>query len=281
VSFGYLALFLKIEPHAYQKFCELFCLGPSGREVNMSKDTFGRAAGSSNGSTSTPSGQARSLAEASSASGATGDGHGALSAPDTAHTAETLSTNAYAARESSLYNMQQQTSVGASWLGASSLFRREREEEDERDEADLLNSINSESLPGPARLSFLNMSMGRDDDGPVARDSRGSLVSSVKSALRPLFPSSGNASPPAPSHSPTAAGSGAWTATGAGSGMSTAGNGAAKKTVTLNLSLQSSTTSPMVALAGLREPGSGGSAQSASDPSRGRGSNRRAGPDNA
>jgi hypothetical protein len=132
------------------------------------------------------------------------------------------------------------------WLG-SSLYRKEKEEEDLRDEAALLESIDSECLPGPPSFSMPGglriagaassfslpggyglrhnsngtRSSAAEDSAnasSAATDGKAAstMVGNLKSAMKPLFP------------------------------------GRKGKNVTLNLSLQSSTASPIATMAGFR-----------------------------
>jgi len=151
VSFGYLALFLKIEPHAYTKFRELFCLGPSSRSRHESKDTIGKIGASDNGSSNGSRTSYRESAPhiitttnpASTRSGTSGGSQLA---------SEETSSSAYIARESSLYYHQQAAQSSSGWAG-SSLWKGELEAVDERDEAELLESIDSECQIGPPSFS--------------------------------------------------------------------------------------------------------------------------------
>jgi hypothetical protein len=237
VSFGYLALFIAIEPHAYDHFRALFGLRPIKRNRDESKDTFSSAAHSIKSPSVADGASARSASDARSQSQS-------QSATEEHHTAETLSTNAYVERESSLYHMQNHSSMG--WLG-SSLYRKEKEEEDLRDEAALLETIDSECLPSPPSFSMPGglgiagaassfslpggyglrypsngtRSSAAEDSAAAANASiegkpPSTLVGNLKSAMKPMFP------------------------------------GRKGKTVTLNLSLQSSTTSPIATMAGFR-----------------------------
>lgn len=176
VSFGYLALFLKIEPHAYTKFRELFCLGPSSRSRHESKDTIGKIGASDNGSSNGSRTSYRESAPhiitttnpASTRSGTSGGSQLA---------SEETSSSAYIARESSLY-LHQQAQSSSGWAG-SSLWKGELEAVDERDEAELLESIDSECHIGPP--SFSQPSTVYDAD-----TQRASLSTSYKSTTSTL-----------------------------------------------------------------------------------------------
>ncbi len=182
VSFGYLALFLRIEPHAYTKFRALFGLPPSNRSRYESKDTMGKidsSVGGSerNASTDLPTNSggttgtagAVSTTTAAGAGAKAGTGTGARSATSFSvasgshvETDETLTSSAYAARESSMYHQQvQMASYG--WAG-SSLWKADAEEADERDEAALLESIDSESHIRPPSMFRPSEFVGYDAD---------------------------------------------------------------------------------------------------------------------
>jgi hypothetical protein len=243
VSFGYLALFIAIEPHAYDHFRALFGLRPNKRNRDESKDTFSSAAQSIKSPSVADGASAQSASDARSQSHSQSQSQ---SATEEHHTAETLSTNAYVERESSLYRMQNHSSMG--WLG-SSMYRKEKEEEDLRDEAALLETIDSECQPGPPSFSLPGglgiagaassfslpggyglrypsngtRSSAAEDSAAAANAATegklppgATLVGNLKSAMKPLFP------------------------------------GRKGKTVSLNLSLQSSTASPIATMAGFR-----------------------------
>lgn len=226
MSFGYLALFVTIEPHAYAHFREILCLPPLPRTNRLeSKDTFSQASGSKK-----LSGDAHSSASA-------GEAQSSATIESNPNTGDTLSTNAYVARESSLYNIQMQphqNQPSYGWMTAS-LFKRDVEEEDDRDEESLLQSINSESQLAPFRLSTL-----REDFGVNGRSSRASLSSNIRSAVCQLMNSGGGADAPDQQDDPGASG----------------GSGSSSRSATLNMSisLQSSTSSPMTAtMTGMRD----------------------------
>lgn len=208
VSFGYLALFLRIEPHAYNKFRNLFGLRSLDRTESKDTSAFGGSAPSNmNSAASTKTLSIEAPSETNS------EKLGAR----TVHTEDTVSTNAYIARESSLYQLQQSSFAFA----GSSLWNTGIEEADERDEEALLSSINSEQLPAPPSFSFTRSIGGGSSFGNAAAATNDieeppQRISMLKSALsKPMF-----------------------------SGK--------RKSVTLDLSLQSSTTSPILPIAGVR-----------------------------
>lgn len=174
VSFGYLALFVAIEPHAYWHFRKLLGLPPVPRERDQSKDALSKAG-------SVEEGRPANDRPLSAKSETDND------------TAETLSTNGYAARESSLYHQQQHQHSSIHWGNtASSVFRRDVEEEDLRDEAALLESIDSEvadappsfSLPaGLNRASLARTSLPRGQPAAAAVSLNMTLQSSIKSPI--------------------------------------------------------------------------------------------------
>lgn len=216
VSFGYLALFLKIEPHAYDRFRNLFGFRSLDRTESKDTSAFGgrvnSTTGSVNGGAFGSGASTVKTLSVESPSDTTSDKLGA----HTVHTEDTVSTNAYIQRESSLYIQQQQSSFA---FAGSSLWNTDVEEADDRDEEALLSSINSEQLPAPPSFSF-KRSIGGSSIGNAAAATqdieepaaRGSFL---KSAMRPMF-----------------------------SGK--------RKSVTLDLTLQSSTTSPIIPMSGVR-----------------------------
>ena len=174
VSFGYLALFLRIEPHAYTKFRSLFGLPPSNRSRFESKDTMGKIDSSVGGSdrspsTDPPTNSGGTAGTTGAVAAATAAGAGARSATSFSVTSgshvetdETLTSSAYAARESSMYQQQVQM-VSYGWAG-SSLWKADAEEADERDEAALLESIDSESHIRPPSMFRPSGFVGYDAD---------------------------------------------------------------------------------------------------------------------
>lgn len=224
VSFGYLGLFLRIEPHAYEKFRELFCLRPRNRtesvEVYSPKGGAGTIATTTMKSTTTDNTAAvASSANALSAEEAPCEPNADKHRAQSAHTEESVSTNnAYIARESSIFQQLHQSSFA---FAGSSLWNTGVEEADDRDEDALLSSINSEQLPGPPSFSF-SRSIGGGGGSSFSNPAAGDIeeapgrASFLKSALsRSMFSSK-------------------------------------RKSVTLDLSLQSSTSSPMISMPGVR-----------------------------
>lgn len=214
VSFGYLALFLKIEPHAYNKFRELFGLPPSDRSRWESKDTIGKigaGAGAASDASSSAAGSSVKALSIDQPRTPTGTGTARSLASSQVESEDTTTSQAQVARESSLYVAQMhQSSYG--WA-TSSIWRADAEEADDRDEAELLESINSESHLGPLSFSQHN------SFSPATRTSQ--IHYDAEAARNPLGVS--------------------WASLTDRTGKSTS----------LNMTLQSSTTSPIAIVSGV------------------------------